>query len=329
MTATDDARAATPVTPAETPAPVAPELGRLDVASLRILRAVADHGTITAAATSLGHSQPAVSQHVRRLERRLGVALLERAGRGVRLTEAGEVLARHGATVSTALRAAEAEVSALAGLRAGRVRLMAFPSGSATLVPRALVALRARHPGLTVTLDEAEPPGSLQALRAGACDIVLAFAYPGVELGRGEDDLAGLVARRLLDDPTMLALPVDHPAATRPDLDLADLAHEPWIAGCPRCRGHLLAAGAARGFTPTVAYATDDYVAVLGLVAAGLGVALLPGLVRPTAERHPGVVVRSAAGTSARAVYAVTTPDLLRVPGVAATLDALAAAVTP
>jgi DNA-binding transcriptional LysR family regulator len=207
------------------------------------------------------------------------------------------------------------------------VRLVAFPSSSATLVPRALAALKAGHPGLTVTFDEAEPPQSLARLRAGTCDLAVAFAYPGVELGRGEDDLSGLVSRHLLDDPTLVALPAGHPRAHDERLDLADLATETWIAGCPRCRGHLLSAAEARGFVPDIAYATDDYVAVLSLVAAGLGVAQLPGLVRPIAERHPGVVVRPAAGMSTRTVHAVTTPDLLRVPAVAATLDALTAAV--
>jgi len=299
----------------------------LDVGSLRMLRAIADTGTITGAAEALGVGQPAVSQHVRRLERRLGTALLDRSGRSVRLTEAGEALARHGATVGAALRAATAEVQALTGLRSGRVRLVAFPSSSATLVPRALVALRTSHPGLSVTLDEAEPPEALRKLRSGECDVALAFEYPGVGLGRGEDDLAGLVTRHLLDEPTLVALPAPHPAASRSDLSLADLADEPWIAGCPRCRGHLLSSADACGFEPQIAYATDDYVAVLALVAAGLGVALLPDLVRPIAERQPGVVVRRAAGTSQRTVHAVTPPDLLRVPAVAATLDALAAAV--
>ena len=299
----------------------------LDVSSLRMLRAIADEGTITGAAEVLGVGQPAVSQHVRRLERRLGTALLDRSGRSVRLTEAGEALARHGATVGAALRAATAEVSALTGLRAGRVRLVAFPSSSATLVPRALVALRDTHPGLTVTLDEAEPPEAMRMIRAGVCDVALAFDYPGVGLGRGEDDLVGLVTRHLLDEPTLVALPAEHPAAGTDALALADLADERWIAGCPRCRGHLLTAAEACGFAPEIAYATDDYVAVLALVAAGLGVALLPDLVRPIAERQPGVVVRRAAGTSHRTVHAVTAPDLLRVPAVAAMLDALAAAV--
>lgn len=121
-----------------------------------------------------------------------------------------------------------------------------------------------------------------------------------------------------------------HPRAHDAGLTLADLADETWIAGCPRCRGHLLSAAAAAGFDPRIGYATDDYAAVLGLVGAGLGAALLPGLVRAAAQRQPGVVVRDVPGTSARAVHAVTTPDLLRVPAVRATLTALrAAARTP
>ncbi|MGW6129174.1 LysR family transcriptional regulator [Cellulomonas sp. NPDC055163] len=309
--------------PAPPAAPVL-DVRALDVQALRLMRAIADHGSLTAAAAAIGSSQPAVSQHVRRLERRLGTALLERAGRGVRLTEAGRVLAHHGATVTAAVGAAAAEVQSLTTLRSGRVRLVAFPSATATIVPRALADLRERHPGLVVTLDEAEPPQALEALRTAACDVALAFAYPGVPTPGG--DLDGLVTRHLVDDGTVVALPEGHPALSGGELDLADLADDVWIAGCPRCRGHLLAAGSSRGFTPRIAYATDDYVAVLGLVAAGLGVALLPGLVLPTALRTPGVVVRAAAGTAERTVHAVTTPDLLRVPAVAATLDALAAA---
>jgi DNA-binding transcriptional LysR family regulator len=315
----------------------------LDVGALRMVQAVAEHGTLTAAAAALGVSQPAVSQHLRRLERRLGTAVLDRSGRSVRLTEAGRVLARHGATVSAALHAASAEVAALTGLRAGVVRLVAFPSACATLVPRALADLRVRHPGLSVTLVEAEPPESVALLAAGEADVVLTFAYDDLaRTARGPDDVERptddvataapdprLVHRRLLTDPTLVALPAGHPAATADGLALGDLAADTWIAGCPRCRRHLLTSGRAAGFEPRVAYATDDYPAVLGLVAAGLGVAVLPGLVRATAAGVPGVVLRPVDGTSARRVDAVTTRDLLRVPAVVATLDALASAAAP
>jgi len=310
----------------------------LDVTSLRIVRALADHGTITAAAAVLGYSQPAVSQHLRRLERRLGTALLERAGRTVRLTEAGQVLARHGATVTAALDAAVQEVGALTGLRAGRVRLVAFPSASATIVPGALALLRTAHPELAVTLDEAEPPESVERLRSGGCDVVIAFTHrdgtgqpaaPGPQGhgahqdGQDRQGVSPLVRRPLLDDATVLALPAGSPLVAHGRLQLADLVGQTWIAGCPRCRGHLLRACERAGFTPRIAYATDDYSAVLGLVAAGLGVALLPGLVTPAAARHPGVAVRAIGGTARRDVHALTTPDLARVPAVAATLRAL------
>ena len=122
----------------------------IDAAGLRVMRAIADEGSFTGAAISMGYSQPAISQMVRRLEQRTGTVLVERVGRKVRLTEAGQVLARHALTVLAALDAAEEEVAAIAGLRAGRVRLMAFPSASATLVPRALALVKARFPAVKV-----------------------------------------------------------------------------------------------------------------------------------------------------------------------------------
>jgi molybdate transport repressor ModE-like protein len=304
------------------------DVAPLDVASLRIIRAIADAGTITGAAAAIGISQPAVSQHVRRLEQRLGTALLERSGRTIRLTEAGQVIARHGAVVGAALEAAGAEVAALTGLQAGRVRLMAFPSTTTTLIPAALAALRTTHPALTLTLTEAEPPEPITRLREGRCDLAIAFTYPGTDLGRGQDNLAGLITRHLLDDPPILALPATHPLTRQRTLHLQDLADQTWIAGCPNCRGHLLQASQACGFTPDITHTTDDHLAVLELVAAGLGIALLPGLIQATAHHHPGITVRTATGSTPRAIHAITTPDLLRVPAVTTTLKALHDAAT-
>jgi len=293
-----------------------------DAAGLRVMRAIAEQGSFTAAAHSLGYTQPAISQMVRRLERRSGTVLVERNGRSVRLTEAGEVLARHAVNVLAALDNAQAEVAAIAGLRAGRVRLMAFPSSSATLVPRALAKVKAAHPGVTVQFSEAEPPESLAALRAGTCDLAVAFTYDGTDVGRGEDDLQGLEVIDVLDDPVLVALPAGHRLAGHEVVDLAQLSQESWIAGCPRCRGHLLSLGREAGFEPEVSFETEDYVAVLGLVAAGLGVALVPRLIL-TSVSHPDVVTRTVEPASSRSVQMVTTPDLRRVPAVRATLDAL------
>jgi DNA-binding transcriptional LysR family regulator len=303
-------------------------LGMLDVAALRTIRALRDHGGFTAAAQALGSSQPAVSQLVRRLEARVGTALVERSGRAVRLTEAGEVLARHAVTVLSALDVANEEIAAIAGLRGGRVRIMAFPSSAATLVPRALARLRADHPELSVTFSEAEPAPSLAALRSGGCDVAVAFTYPGVATqarpaAAGQpDDLSGLLTFPLLTDDVHVALPATHRLGRGRSVRLADLAAEPWIAGCQQCRGHLLTLAGHAGFVPGIDFATDDYVAVLGLVAAGLGVALIPGLALRTVT-HDDVLTRPLSPPSRRSVSAVTTTDLHRVPAVAALVAAL------
>lgn len=308
----------------------------LDLSSLRLVRAIADAGTITGAATSLGFTQPAVSQHVRRLERRLGTALLERHARGVRLTEAGQVLARYGATVAATVAAAEREVSALAGLRAGRVRVMSFPSASATLVPAALLLLRDNAPDVEVDFSEAEPPEATAALREGRCDIAVTFDYtspdpaahpPGApDLDREHPERAdhlGVHRVQLMSDASLLAIASGDPLADEPRLHLRDLTDTRWIAGCSPCRTHLTDSAAAAGFAPRIAFETDDYMATLAFVAAGLGVALLPGLVAPVAATYPGVTLRSIAGVGRRAVHALTTTDLLRVPAVAVTIEAL------
>ena len=295
----------------------------IDAAGLRVMKAIADEGSFTSAALSLGYSQPAISQMVRRLEQRTGTVLVERVGRNVRLTEAGQVLARHAVAVLSALDAAEEEVAAIAGLRAGRVRLMAFPSSSATLVPRALALVKERFPDVKVSFTEAEPPESLAALRAGECDLAVAFAYEGTDLGRGEEDLEHVrdaQAARRRGAPGAAAQPPD--GRCRRSASWPPCSQESWIAGCPRCRGHLLQLCHKAGFSPNVSFETEDYVAVLGLVAEGLGVALIPDLILRSAS-HPDVVTLPIQPASRRPVHVVTTADLQRVPAVKATLDAL------
>lgn len=294
----------------------------IDAAGLRVMKAIADEGSFTAAAAALGYSQPAISQMVRRLEERTGTALVERLGRTVRLTEAGAVLAQHAGPVLAALETAELEVASIAGLRAGRVRLMAFPSASSTLVPRALSLVKERFPDVQVTFAEAEPPESLAALRAGECDIAVAFAYDGAQIGRGDDDLDGLTTIPLLEDDVRLALPLEHPLVNSNAVAMSELESAPWIAGCPRCRGHLVSLAQEAGYAPRVAFETEDYVTVLGLVAEGLGVALIPELISRSLP-HPRVATLDVSPASRRSIQAVTTPDLMRVPAVKATLDAL------
>src|SRR3954454_15668808 len=172
----------------------------LDVSRLRVLVAIARTGSVTAAARELHYSQPSVSHHLSRLEAETGAQLVRRAGRGIRLTEAGRALAERGAEILGRLEAAEAELSAHVGLSQGRVRLAAFPSALGTFVPRAAALLSARHPGLRVGLTEAEPPEAVRMLRAGYVDVAVIFRYDD----DGEEEDEGVRGRRLMDEPTYL-----------------------------------------------------------------------------------------------------------------------------
>ncbi|QEO10270.1 LysR family transcriptional regulator [Protaetiibacter larvae] len=296
----------------------------LDLQSIRIVRAIAEHGTISGAARALGYSQPAVSQHLRRAEQRLGVPLVVRAGRGVRLTEPGIVLARHSHAITSALDAARGELAELAGLRTGTVRLAAFPTASSTIVPRLLHALRADQPGLTVTYLEAEPPEALAMLRDGAIDLAITFAYPGDRADPHRESEGPLETVPLFTEPVVIALPDAHPLATGAGpVELAGLADDRWIAGCPLCRGHLLAACEAVGVEPDIELETDNAVAVLNLVASELGVALLPRLALATATPPAGAAIRATSPSSDRSIQVVAQPGSRRVPSIAAVLDAI------
>ncbi|WP_446039543.1 LysR family transcriptional regulator [Streptomyces sp. SID1121] len=289
----------------------------IEARHLRVLRTVAATGSFSAAARALGCTQPAVSQQMKALEASAGTPLIVRAGREMRLTQAGDVLVRHATGILAGLTAAEEEIAAIVGLRTGRVRLASFPSGSSTLVPAALAALRAAHPGTRVSLVEAEPPRSAGLLRDGDCEVALAFRYGG-SAAEWDD----LVVKPLLVDRLVGVVPEGHPLAGAMSVSLGDLAGEPWIAGCPRCREQLVGACARAGFTPRIDFATDDYPAVIGLVAAGLGVAVLPELALRSV-RTEGVRTLALEPAVEREVVALTLPDLAHVPTVAATLDQL------
>jgi DNA-binding transcriptional LysR family regulator len=260
----------------------------LDVTRLRVLVAVSRYGSVTAAARALNYAQPSISHHIARLEAETGARLLQRAGRGVRLTDAGRLLAERAEEIIGRLDAAENELAAHVGLRQGRVRLASFPSALGTIVPAAAARLEAESPGMDLMLAEAEPPEALRMLRAGYVDVALVFRHYQQDADPeppGADE-EGARGRLLLDEPVHLVTP----AVTQPPAppDLAAYARYRWIAGCERCRGYLVRQCALAGFTPKIAFTTDDYVAVQALVAAGLGVTTLPGLCL-RAARHPGV----------------------------------------
>jgi len=274
----------------------------LDVTRLRVLVAVARHGSVTAAARALNYAQPSVSHHIARLEAETGARLLERVGRGIRLTEAGRLLAERAEEIIGRIDAAEAELAAHVGLREGRVRLAAFPSALGTLVPAAAARLEVEIPGLDLMLTEAEPPEALRMLRAGYVDVALVFQHYQQDTDPAPPDPAdeGTRGRLLLDEPVHLVTAAG--ASLVPEL--AAHAGSRWIAGCERCRSYLVRQCEAAGFAPKIAFTTDDYVAVQALVAAGLGVTTLPGLCL-AAARHPGITATPLAGAR-RHVFAMT-----------------------
>jgi molybdate transport repressor ModE-like protein len=299
----------------------------LDVTRLRVLVAVHRHGSVTAAARALNYAQPSVSHHIARLEAETGARLLQRAGRGVRLTDAGRLLAERAEEIIGRLDAAENELAAHVGLRQGRVRLASFPSALGTIVPAAAARLEAESPGMDLMLAEAEPPEALRMLRAGYVDVALVFRHYQADADPqppGADE-EGARGRLLLDEPVHLvtpAAPGAEEAGTAPDLSAH--AKQRWIAGCERCRGYLLRQCALAGFTPKIAFTTDDYVAVQALVAAGLGVTTLPGLCL-RAARHPGIRAVPLPGAR-RHVFAMTYGEPPDPPATARLIDVLARA---
>ncbi|MBF4636104.1 LysR family transcriptional regulator [Agreia pratensis] len=294
----------------------------LDSQTLRVIRAIADRGSITAAAAALGYSQPAISQSIKRLEEKLGMPVLTRVARGVELTEAGEVLARHAATVLRAIDSAADELADLSGLRSGLVRIAAFPSASSTVVPRLLGDITVRHPGVRFSYLEAEPPEAVQAVRDHAADIALTFSYPGDPDDPHRASASGLVTLPLWREQMLLVVP-DAPGLGDGSIELASLADSGWIAGCPRCRGHLVELCEASGFTPALGYETDNVQAVLAMVAAGLGVALLPSLALATTPLPEGVATRPPSATDYRTVHLVTAQGSTAVPAIGATIAAI------
>ncbi|MGN9836998.1 LysR family transcriptional regulator [Nonomuraea sp. H19] len=282
----------------------------LDVVRLRVLVAVARKGSLTAAAKELHYSQPSVSHHLARLEAETGARLIQRAGRGIRLTEAGRLLAERAAEIIGRLDDTAEELAAHVGLRTGRARLAAFPSALGTFVPKAATLLAGRHPDLRLHLTETEPPEALRLLRAGRVDVAVVFRYDDTA---PEDN--GITMIHLLDDPGYLV------SSAPTDGELTQHADSSWMVGCDRCRSHLLDICEKAGFAPQITFASDDIVAVQALVAAGLGLTMLPGLAL-RAYRHPGVEVAEIAG-STRHVYAAVYGDPPHPPATEALLKAL------
>jgi DNA-binding transcriptional LysR family regulator len=287
----------------------------LDVRRMRVLREVAERGSITAAAQALAFTPSAVSQQIATLEREAGVALVERGPRSIRLTPAGRALVEHTDGILASLQAAEAEIQAIAGVRGGMLRLASFPTAYATIMPAAIAEFRDRHPGVELTLTETDPLAGLAHLKSGELDLALLYEYDYVPLP--EDDSIERIP--LTDDPIRVLLPQGHRSAKRRAVPLDALAEEHWITSTARSSCHEFVARSCRasGFEPDIGFESDDHGVWQGLVAAGVGVALAPELALE--NLHPGVVARPVAlHPLKRRIYVA-----FRVGGRSAAIDAM------
>jgi molybdate transport repressor ModE-like protein len=292
----------------------------LDTRRLRVLCEVARHGSFSAAAAELGYTQPAVSRQIATLEAEVGAILIRRVPQGAVLTDAGRLLVQRSEPILTRLSEVEYELRAVAGLDAGQLRLASFASAAASILPIAIAEFRRRHPTIEIGVVMADPIESFPMLRAGELDFAISHDPMGglaEELGATGFDLV-----HLFDDPMYVALPVGHRLADGALLDLAHFAEEPWMLAttnsCPDSKLFLRACHAA-GFEPRIAFQNDDYPAILGFVAAGVGVALVPDMVARGVRED--VVIRALEPPApARPIFAAF-PAGYRSPAAAAMLD--------
>jgi DNA-binding transcriptional LysR family regulator len=287
----------------------------LSLVHLKVLAAVARHGSVTEAAKELHYSQPSVSHHLSRLEAATGVKLVRRVGRGIRLTPEGRLLANRATEIVGRVDAAINELAAQVGLQSGRVRLAAHASALSTIVPKASATLAKAHPGLELSLIDRHPVEALQMLREGEIDIALIFQHADAPLEEEE----GFRLIHIADDPIYLI-------SRRPGDSIANHRHSAWIGGCERCQNELITLCRDEGFTPRIASLSDDMVVVQALVAAGAGVATLPGLALQ-AHRRPDIHATELPNFP-RQLYAATYGEPPDPPATTAVLAALPRAPT-
>jgi DNA-binding transcriptional LysR family regulator len=281
----------------------------LNLVHLKVLAAVARHRSVTEAARELHYSQPSVSHHLSRLEAAVGVKVVQRIGRGIRLTPEGELLANRASEILGRVDAATSELAAQVGLQSGRVRVAANASALSTIVPKAAVLLAEAHPGIELIVYDRHPVEALDMLRHSEIDVALIFRYADAPV---EDEGFRLV--HVGDDPIYLV-------SQRPDDSIANHRHSAWIGGCERCQNELTTVCRREGFTPRIASLSDDMVVVQALVAAGVGVTTLPGLALQ-AHRRPDIHTTEL-DSSSRKIYAVTYGDPPDPPASAALIHAI------
>jgi DNA-binding transcriptional LysR family regulator len=275
---------------------------------LRVLRAVSDAGSFSAAADDLDYTQPAVSKIVAALEREVGATLIDRGTRPLRLTDAGEALSARAGAALEQLAATQVEVEAIGQLDRGTLSVATFSSAGSALVVDALREMRRDHPAVDVSIAEKSmPSAAVHSLRACDVDLVVTFDYPGAGAIVGE----GLEVHHLMDDPMDLVVPVGHRLAERKRIGFGDLADENWLLpdfGPQSPSFRLINRGCmAAGFEPRIAFRINDCQMTQAMVAAGEGIALLPRLMlRPS---HPGVSVKPLGpGAPIRRIVAIRLP---------------------
>jgi DNA-binding transcriptional LysR family regulator len=292
----------------------------LSVQRLRVLREVVSQGSFSEAASALNYTQSAVSQAIATLESEAGVPLLERDRRGVRPTSAGERLNEHAGRILAQLDAAEAELGAIAGIKGGELRMASFPTAGATLMPLAIAAFRSAHPDVALSLVEGEPEELIPRLRDGEFDLGVIFEFEGTgELG------PGLGGTPLFADPMRLALPKGHRLARKGRIALDDLCEESWVqtSEASACARHVVRTCREAGFEPRVSFESDDYLTVQGLVAAGVGVALIPQLALSQTVSYDIAVRELHPHPPVRQVVAATPGTGVSLPAAAAMLEIL------
>ena len=291
----------------------------LNVNRMRVLREVAARGSIAAAAEALYLSPSAVSQQMSTLEREAGVELLERVGRGVRLTPAGERLVAYTERVLVVLEEAQADVDAVAHGVAGRVHTSAFPTAARALLVPALARINAAYPRLQLSMVDLEPEDGIPLLRIGELDILLTYEFEMLP----PREQPGLERVPLMSEPMAIAMPVAHPLAAG-TVRVADLGGEQWIVG--RDGSSFLEVQVhvsnEAGYEPKVDLHSNDYQVILAAVEAGLGVALVPPMAR--FADYPGVAFRQPADMEIRRhIVALIRRGSQKSPAVAAAMDAI------
>lgn len=293
----------------------------LDLDRLRALNAVATYGSVSAAADVLHVTTSAVSQQVAKLERETGQKLLERNGRGVRLTDAAALLASHAERILAMVEEAESDLEAQRGEVVGELALSAFPTAARGLVPAALRTLGQRHPHLRANLRELDPQLSVPLAARGEIDLGIVQDWFNAPLAIPY----GLVKASLVDDVADVALPPGHPLGSQAVIDLGELYGDSWIAASPGaiCRDWLVHTLRSAGLEPRIAHTADEYTTQLALVAAGLGAAIVPRLGR--GDIPAGVHVVPVRPSLTRHVYAIWRAEAARRPAIGAAVAALRA----